>query len=288
MATTLSEETIWIADGGSTKAQWALMQAGRCVATATTIGVNPLLTDAASIATGMGAALLAHEAFAQSQPHHIYYYGAGCIHQGIDHMQQALLTLRSEATVHVASDMLGAARALCGQHDGIACILGTGSNSALYINGEIANQVSPLGYILGDEGSGAVLGKLLLNAILKRRWPANLLQAFDAAYGTTQAEVIQHVYREPAANRYLGSFTPFLAAHRHEPEVHRLLVEEFGRFIDHNLRHYQRPDLPLHFTGSIAHHFQAELVEAATERGFTVAQVLQAPLAGLCRYHAAT
>ena len=203
-------------------------------------------------------------------------------------MQQALHTLRHEATVHVASDMLGAARALCGQHDGIACILGTGSNSALYINGEIADQVSPLGYILGDEGSGAVLGKLLLNAILKRRWPANLLQAFDAAYGTTQAEVIQHVYREPAANRYLGSFTPFLAAHRHEPEVHRLLVEEFGRFIDHNLRHYQRPDLPLHFTGSIAHHFQAELVEAATERGFTVAQVLQAPLAGLCRYHAAT
>ena len=118
----------------------------------------------------------------------------------------------------------------CGTDDGIACILGTGSNSGLYVGGKLVANVSPLGYILGDEGSGAVLGRRLLGDVLKRQLPQDVCLAFEKRYGLSADAIIQRVYREPMANRFLASFAPFLAAHREHPAIRALLADEFARF----------------------------------------------------------
>ena len=279
---------ILIADSGSTKTEWVLLQGSDTILRTTTQGINPFMLDEAEIESILSTELLPQ--LKESGPiNDIYFYGAGCrgaMTQVVCEALRHVLDMRER--VEVESDLLGAARAVCGHADGLACILGTGSNSCLFTDGEIKDNVSPLGFILGDEGSGAVLGRRLVGDVLKRQLPENVVEDFHRQYAMTADDIIRRVYRETFPNRFLASFAPFLSAHREEPAIHALLVDEFCRFFRRNADHYQRKDLKVNLVGSIAYHFSAEVEEAARLCGYTVGRTLKAPMDGLVEFHKAT
>ena len=208
-------------------------------------------------------------------------------------MAQALRQVVSTtATIHVESDMLGAARGLCGRQPGIVAILGTGSNSCFYDGRNLHPGIPALGYILGDEGSGAYIGKRLVGDILKHQLPDDICQLFFDETHETQANIIQRVYRTSMPNRYLASLSPFCARHREHPAIHDFLLDCFGQFFRRNIipltsnHNLIAPSLStVHFIGSIAHYYRAELSEAATCCGYSVGTILQSPLEGLIEYH---
>lgn len=170
-------------------------------------------------------------------------------------------------------------RALCGDREGIACILGTGANSCLYDGHEIVANIPPLGYILGDEGSGAVLGKMFLNAIFKGFLSEEIKQLYLQESSQSYADIIRKVYREPLANRYLATTAKFIAAHEADyPELRTLVKDNFRGFIHRNIDKYNRKDLPLNFVGSIAYFFQSELREVSEECGYSLGHVVRSPL----------
>ena len=267
-----------IADSGSTKTSWLLTDEEGQRSTFETPGINPV-RDSEDFICDILTSL------PQAPVSHLYFYGAGCIPPFSDALKALLQRRFPQARIVVDSDLMGAAIALCGNQEGIACILGTGSNSCLYDGERIVANVSPLGYILGDEGSGAVLGRRLVGDVLKRQLPETLRQAFEKEYQLTAADIIQRVYRSPLPNRFLASFAPFLSRHRYEPAVQALLEEEFARFFRRNVCAYRRPDLPVHFAGSIARHFQTEVFAAARSLGLQPGRVEAAPMEALVRYH---
>ena len=210
----------------------------------------------------------------------VRFYGAGCG----ETFPEASEKLRRELEAHfgttditVESDLLGAARALWGRGEGIACILGTGSNSCLCRDGEILKNVPPLGYVLGDEGSGAVLGRNLVNGIFKGHIP--LKEEFLAAHGLNYEEIIRRVYREPYANRFLASFAPFIRAHIDRPEIRELVLRSFRDFASRNLSRYPA-ELPVSLLGGVAAHFEALLREALEAEGRRVETIVESPAEG--------
>ncbi len=214
----------------------------------------------------------------------IHFYGAGCIAPFYDSVRQALEHYFPAADIHIYSDLLGAARALCGKGEGIACILGTGSNSCLCNGGEIVQNISPLGYILGDEGSGAVLGRTLLAEMLKgtlqHLWPA-----FAQRYGLDTTDIISKVYRQPGANRFLASLAPFITDNVHLPEVEGMVTGEFVRFLQRNVLPYGRTTLPVNFVGGIATSFASQLGAACRLCGLSMGQIISNPAPHLLNYH---
>lgn len=217
----------------------------------------------------------------------IWFYGAGCTPgEKTDMVTEALRrAFGTEYSINVFSDMVGAARALCQKEEGIACILGTGSNSCLYDGSQITANVSPLGFILGDEGSGANLGKLLVGNILKDQMGANLKNAFLDETGLTPADIIDRVYRKPMPNRWLASLSPFIAKHLDNEAVRAMVKGAFGAFFDRNIRNYGRQDLPVGMVGSIAWYYQDIIREVADEKGYRIGKIMRTPLDGLQAYH---
>jgi N-acetylglucosamine kinase-like BadF-type ATPase len=268
-----------LVDGGSTKADWLLLRPLHSPVTFTTIGVNPLMLEPEEICRLFRSEIPADlYAILVSVPFTLRYYGAGCRDTGVTRMETALRTLFPQASLSVASDLLGAARALWGEGEGIACILGTGANSGHYRDGRIVCNISPLGYLLGDEGSGAVLGRRLVADVLKQQAPAALCAAFSAAYPeATPVAVLEHVYHRAAPNRYLAQFVPFLKTHEHEAYVRDLLLDEFSRFFCRNVSAYGRRDLKVSFVGSVAYHFRETLQAAAESTGYQLGEILQRP-----------
>ena len=192
----------------------------------------------------------------------------------------------SAVKVEVASDLLAAARAVCGRKPGIACILGTGSNSCYYDGENVVQNVSPLGYILGDEGSGAVLGKLLVGDVLKKQLPQHLCDKFMKEYDLDYTTIITSVYRKPAANRFLAQFAPFLERNIDEPSIHNIVLRSFTDFFTRNVASYPGyKELPCNFVGSIALCEKAVLQEAAQALGITIGTVIKDPMEGLVKYH---
>lgn len=281
----MTNEFTLIADSGSTKTDWRLIADDGSAQAFQTRGINPCVMEETQIAEILRKELLPQIPLAVSIER-LWFYGAGCRGQQAEMMRRILQhKLRMEGNVHVHSDMLGAARALCGNDEGIVCILGTGSNSCLFSEGRIAANVPALGFILGDEGSGAVLGRRLLGDVFKGQLPKDLTDEFLSTYDRSADDAIRHVYRESSPNRYLASFAPFLSAHAQRKEIHDLLVGEFTRFIRRNVMNYNRPDLPVGFVGSVAYHFQNELSEAVRSEGLKLGRVMQAPLDALVVYH---
>lgn len=279
-----------IVDSGATKTDWWVSRDKGDGATIQTEGINPFHQSAEDIQRIIETALLpqlqAEDQKDKEVCENIYFYGAGCTPQKAGIVGEALQTAFPKAQISVESDLLGAARALCGRTPGIACILGTGSNSCAYDGERITANVSPLGFILGDEGSGAVLGKRLVADCLKRQLPDDICQAFLDYCDLSPAEIINRVYRQPLANRFLASFTPFLAAHRERKEIHTLLLMCFEDFFQRNVMQYPSyAQVPVHFTGSIAYYFQQELKEVTQGLGITLGRVLKSPLKGLIDYH---
>lgn len=268
-----------IADSGSTKCEWIFGDGDR-ILRLRTVGINAVQQSPDAI-----RAVLA-ELPPLDGVEELHFYGAGCG----DSFPEASAVLRRElaarfgpgAAIGLGSDLLGAARALFGRGEGIACILGTGSNSCHCRGGEIVAHVPPLGYVLGDEGSGAVLGRNLVNGIFKGTIP--LREEFLRTFALTYAGLIRRVYREPAANRFLASFAPFIRAHLDCAPVREMVVRSFGEFAARNLSGYPA-GLPVAFVGGVAAHFEEPLREAMAAAGREVVRIVCSPAEEIWKYH---
>lgn len=271
----MTNQVLLLADSGSTKTDWLLL-ADRQALEFQTPGLNPFLMKENEIRALLTAHLVPQ--LCGKVPACIRFWGAGCRDAGTVAMRQALLSLFPTAEVVVESDLTGAARALFGRQSGIACILGTGSNSGVYDGEQITANTPPLGYLLGDEGSGASLGKRFLNLLLKGALPLSLARDFYHQYALTAGQVLHDVYHSPTPNRFLARFAPFLHAHRQEEVIHELILNEFLAFFKKNVCPYGRTDLKVGFVGSIAYYFSDELRQAALESGFQMGAILRRPL----------
>ena len=274
---------ILIADSGSTKTDWALQSASGALARFHTQGINPFHQDRTVI-----AGILRQELLPQLDPEkvsRVCFYGSGVRPE----LEPVMTSLLQEAfpqaeQFEAHSDLLGAAHALCGHNYGIASILGTGANSCLYDGRRIIANTPALGYILGDEGSGGVLGKLFLHELYKGVLSEKICSEFEREYGLTMADVIQRVYREPMPNRFLASLAPFIHRHLSDDAVRQIVIRNFRDFFRYNIRPYGLSDMPVSFVGSIAFHFRDQLTEAALAENFRLGKILQSPIEGLVEY----
>lgn len=276
---------ILIADSGSTKTDWCVVEQGQMVQQITTKGTNPFFQSEEEISNEIATALLPR--LKSNTLDAVYFYGAGCAFPDkIEAVHRAISThLDVINDIEVSSDMLAAARGLCGHEAGIACIMGTGSNSCYYDGKEIVTNVSPLGFILGDEGSGAVLGKLLVGDLLKNQLPTALKEKFLAQFNLTPADIIDRVYRQPFPNRFLASLSPFLVQNLNEPGIHALVLNSFKAFLRRNVMQYDYQHSRVHFIGSVAFYYKEVLQQAADETGVQIGTILKSPMEGLIRYH---
>ena len=272
--------SILIADGGSTKIDWTIVS-GISQKTFRSPGINPVLWDIGKIEQMLQEGL-PHEILSDVES--VYFYGAGCLGRSAEKMQEAMMrVVAHDAEIEVESDLLGAARALFGNERGIACILGTGSNSALYDGKEIISNIHPLGYILGDEGSGASIGKHFLNALYKGRLPESLRKDFETETGLTYDDVIDHVYRQPMANKFLASLVIFVSKRR--KECAELLNEEFENFIEKDILPYNHCELPVGIVGGVGYEFYEELKEIFLRHRLKLNKVVAKPMENLVDYH---
>lgn len=274
---------ILIADSGSTKTDWCLVESGEPVLRFQTRGTNPFFQTEEEIRKEIETGLL--PALKDYVPSVVYFYGAGCAFPEKNEMIRRAINQYVPVSVEVGSDLLAAARALCGDRPGIVCIMGTGSNSCYYNGKEIVKNVSPLGFILGDEGSGAVLGKLLIGDVLKDQLPPALKEQFLAQYELTPALIMDRVYRQPFPNRFLAGFSPFILEHLDEPAIWELVTRSFLAFFTRNVKQYDYLELPVHLVGSVAWHYQDILKDIASDLGICLGTIAQSPMEGLVRYY---
>lgn len=276
---------ILLADSGSTKTDWGLVENCKLVKRLRTSGMNPFQMSEETITEEIKTHLVPE--LPGTVLDEVHFYGAGCTKEKQPIVERALranLTINGEC--EVASDMLGAARGICGHKPGIACILGTGSNSCSYDGKNLVKNVSPLGFILGDEGSGAVLGKLLVGDVLKNQMPEAITKRFFEKYKLTSAEIIDRVYRQPKPNTFLASFVPFLEENIDEPKIYNLVKESFRSFLRRNVMQYDGwQTLPIGFNGSIAKIYKKPLLEALEEEGMHLGRIIQAPMEAMVEYH---
>ena len=275
---------ILIADCGSTKTDWALCDNDTVVTRIKTQGFNPTQQNAEEIFAALSTELEGQ--IDTDAPQAIYFYGAGCAYESaIKRMHTALSGIFATKEIYIYSDLLAAARALCGHDEGIACILGTGSNSCLFDGEKITDNTPSLGYILGDEGSGAHLGRQLVSDCLKKQLPASISEKFLKQYNLTVPSILERVYHEPLPNRFLASFAPFLHENRKNAEIHNLLVHCFTQFFQRNTMVYRRSWLPIHIIGSIGVSFAQEIKETAESLGLSIGNIVNSPMEGLIEYH---
>lgn len=276
---------ILIADSGSTKTDWRVIGEDGKVSQARTVGVNPYHQTSEVMADIWQKELLPQV----NRPDftEVHFYGAGCITEAAcKKVKDGLAAIFQDAKITVHSDLFAAARALCGHEPGIACIIGTGSNSCLYNGKEMTDNIPALGYILGDEGSAAWLGRELLNRFLKRDMPDPLHQQFEKRYHTTVAEALENVYQKPQANRYLAGFSKFAFHHLKHPYIARMVYDAFAVFFEKNVcKYHNYQQYKVHFTGSVAFYYSNLLRQVANDKGVAVQNILESPIAGLTLYH---
>ena len=277
-----------IADSGSTKAEWCLMRAGQPLQTVFTKGISPYFLDERQIAE-----LLQTELLPQLQTvtiDHVCFYGAGCAAEGNRKIVEAALQQTfSKAHIAVTHDLMAAAQATCGHKPGVACILGTGSNSCFYDGTHIQRNSPGLGYVLGDEGSGTYVGKKVLQYYLYDTFDAELKEKFDETYQTTAPQILEAVYKKPLANRYLAQFALFLAQNRGHYMIENILEDGLNDFFFQHLCKYREVwTHPVHFVGSIAEGFKDVIEQLCRSYEFELGQILKTPMPGLIHYHQAT
>ena len=274
-----------IADSGSTKADWCLLgnnENGHF----TTQGISPYFLNAQEIKEILEKELLPQlpdDVLVEE----VHYYGTGCLQKkSVQIVESALQAIWPVAEVEVKHDLMGAARALCGHKPGVASILGTGSNSGFYDGNAIVKNNPGLGYVLGDEGSGAYLGKKLLQYYLYNSFDEDLKSRFDAQYNTNNDEILENVYRRPMPNRYLAGFARFLGENRGHFIIENILEDSLNEFFfNHVYKYSESWTHPLHFTGSIAWHFKDILQELCELYELQLGRILRSPMDGLVEYH---
>lgn len=275
---------ILVADSGSTKTEWKIINKGVPGESFFSGGINPYFLSSEEILTLLRKEIpdLADILFDK-----IYFYGTGCNTEAKnEEVRNAIRSFISAGEVFIGTDLLGAARSLCQNNRGIACIMGTGSNSCYYDGRSIAANVSPLGYILGDEGGGAVLGRKLVSAVLKKQVSQEVIDLFFNAYKITPAEILEKVYMKPFPNRFLGQFAKFISENIHVNELQEIVTSSFNEFITRNILQYpESAELAVHFTGSISYHFRSFLGKLLKEHHLEQGKITLSPMEGLIYYH---
>lgn len=273
-----------IADSGATKAEWCLVNNGK-KKTLFTQGISPYFLNTQQIADLVNNELA--KKLKGITVEHIYYYGTGCSNaENAKSIKKALKIVFPTAQVNVNTDLMAAARAVCGHEKGIACILGTGSNSCYYNGKNIVKNSPGIGYVLGDEGSGAYLGKKVLQYYLYNTFDEDLRARFDAKYVTTAAEILDNVYKKPLPNRYLASFTLFLAENRGHYMVENIIEDGLNDFFFQHLCKYNEVwKYPVNFVGSVAFGFKDVVEQLCNSYEFDLGKVLKNPMEGLVKYH---
>jgi glucosamine kinase len=273
-----------IADSGATKCEWLLLNNGKKKQVFTS-GISPYFLNGQQIVELLQKDLLPK--FKNIQPEEVHFYGTGLSNpNNVKIIQTALQQLFPQAKVTVNTDMLAAARALCGNEKGIACILGTGSNSCYYNGKKIVKNSPGLGYVLGDEGSGAYLGKKVIQYYLYNTFDEDLKALFDAKFTTNPVEILDNVYKKPLPNRYLASFAIFLAENRGHYMIENIIEDSLNDFFFCHLNKFRESWLyPINFIGSVAFGFKDVLRDLCSSYEFELGRVLKNPMSGLAQFH---
>lgn len=276
--------TILIADSGATKCEWCYID-GKKKTTIMTQGISPYFLNIPEMESILLNELV--PSLKKKVPDQIFYYGTGCAApENAAMVKKAIKKVFTASEIHVTHDLMGAARATCGDGKGICCILGTGSNSC-YFNGKKIVKNSPgLGFILGDEGSGAYLGKKVVQYFLYNTFDEELMYRFNETYKTDKVEILDHVYRGPFPNRYLAEFTKFLAANRGHFMIENIIEDGLNDFFFQHLNKYNESwKNPIHFVGGVAHGFQDVIKDLCESYEFELGSILKNPMEGLVTYH---
>ena len=275
---------ILVADSGSSKIDWRLMEADGSIRQAQTPGFNPYYQPLDHLRESLRDTLKPQ---VSGPVERIYFYGTGVSSERNQEMVRSVfLEFFPGAGVEIEWDLLGAARALCGQESGIACILGTGSNSCLYDGTRITDQVANLGWILADEGSGASIGKSLLVDYLRKKMPDHLSQQFQKRFPLTREEFLEKIYQQEKPSTFLATFSKFIFHHLDDPYCYHLVYDAFAAFYENNVMKYPGyKKLKVHFVGSIAFYYSDLLRQVANDKGVTVKNILETPIAGLALFH---
>jgi glucosamine kinase len=272
-----------IADSGATKAEWCLVNNGR-KKTIFTQGISPYFLNTEQIIQLLNNELRGK---IRVQVDQIYYYGTGCANpQNALSIKKALQKVFPGTRVQVQTDLMAAARAVCGNEKGIACILGTGSNSCYYNGRKIVKNSPGIGYILGDEGSGAYLGKKVIQYYLYDTFDEDLRARFDAKFVTTPVEILDNVYKKPLANRYMAGFAMFLAENRGHYMIENIIEDALNDFFFQHLCKYAEVwKHPVSFIGSVAFGFKDVILELCNSYEFEPGVILKNPMEGLVKFH---
>ncbi len=276
---------IFIADGGSTKADWRIVDKEGKQSDYATIGFNPFFYDESMVIEELQKSFVKETPVEQAEK--VFFYGSGCSDSyRKDILKNAFQVVFPNADIIVDHDLLASAKATCGDQPGIACIMGTGSNTCLYDGNKIIDNVTNLGYLLGDEGSGTHLAKKLIRAYYYRELPAHLEVQFDKTYNISKRELLNKLYTGERANVYLASFSRFLFDCKDDIFIQQMVHRSFGEFIDRHVVKYEgHENLPIHFVGSIAYYFSFILESLLSERNLNLGTIMKKPIDALVDYH---
>lgn len=273
-----------IADSGSTKTEWCLLNEKKKI-NAVTQGISPYFLTGEQVKEILQTELIPK--LKKAIPDEIFFYGTGCSNpSNVKMIRQAIQSVFPGAAVKVDHDLAGAAKALCGNEKGVACILGTGSNSCFYNGKKIVKNSPGLGYVLGDEGSGTYLGRKVLQYYLYNTFDPDLMDRFNAKYQTNITEILDAVYKKPLPNRYLAGFAGFLAENRGHFMIENIIEDGFNDFFFNHIYKYRESwTLPIHFVGSVAYGFRDILKDMCHSYELQIGKVLKNPMEGLIKYH---
>ena len=272
-----------IAESSSTRTEWALVENGNVVEHAFTMGLNPYFMSRREISHTVRLEL--PEVFFKRRWEHVFFYGAGCANKEKNKIMEPSLVAQFKTPGTVESDLLGAARGLLVRTQGLACILGTGSNSCFYDGNEIVKNVKPLGYILGDEGSNAYMGKHFIADVLKELAPKDLITAFYDKYLLSLTTLMDQVYTNSLPNRSLAQNAFFLRDHLDSEYVYSLVYNSLMQFFKRNISQYDYRDYPLSFVGSTCVMYEEVLRRVADDFGASIKKISKYSMPGLVEFH---
>ncbi len=275
-----------IADSGSTKTTWSFINTKNEIKTFTTNGINPYYQSENEIYETLKNDFIKLK-YQNNDIDKLIFYGAGCKGENVQKVNLALgKTFSLAKSIEIYSDMIGAARAGCGNDFGMACILGTGSNSCLFDGKDIIEEQFSLGFWLGDEGSGGHLGKTFLQYYLRDELPDDLFKIFVSEFDFSKSEILNFTYNKPYPNRFFASFVPFLHTNQSNPFIYSLIKKSFCEFFDKYIKKYTGyKNCKINFIGSVAYYFQEIIKEITSEKKLEIGKIIQSPLEGLIEFH---
>ncbi|HCW07846.1 MAG TPA: N-acetylglucosamine kinase [Cytophagales bacterium] len=275
---------IIIADSGGSKIDWRfLTNDGRATAL-NSAGYNPYYQPIDHLQELISKFV---NQLPKEEVTHIFYYGTGVSSdKNVEVITGVVATFFPKAKIEVSWDLLAAARSLCGNKPGIACILGTGSNSCLYDGEKIIGNVANLGWILADEGSGTFLGKRLVFDFFRKEMPVEVALKFQAEFRWSREEVLERVYQKEKPSAFLASFAKFISKNIDQPYCYQLAYQSLGKFLKNNVMKYEGFEkIDVHFTGSISFHFRDVLIQLGKDMNIKIKNISEGPIEGLTSFH---